>query len=99
MPRLDGKRAIVTGAGSGIGRASAQLFAAEGARVIAADKTAAVEETAAAIRQAAGGGEVDAGARVGRARKEWGGLDVVYAKAGISGGWPRLFEQSVEEWQ
>ena len=48
--RLTNKRAIVTGAGSGIGRASALLFAAEGARVLAADKNgAAVAETVAAI--------------------------------------------------
>ena len=108
MPRLNGKRAIVTGAGSGIGRASAQLFAAEGARVIAADKTAAVEETVTAIRRAGGtalamqidaGSEADVSAAVERACKDWGGLDVVYANAGISGGWTRLFEQSVAEWQ
>ena len=53
--RLAGKRAIVTGAGSGIGRASALLFAAEGARVLAADKNAAaVAETVSAIAEAGG---------------------------------------------
>lgn len=40
MNRLSGKRAIVTGAGQGIGRAAAELFAAEGARVIAVDRNA-----------------------------------------------------------
>jgi len=109
MGRLAGKRAIVTGAGSGIGRASAQLFASEGARVIAVDKTAAaVEETVAAIAAAGGtavavaadaGSEPDVQGLVERAVKDWGGLDVVYANAGIVGGWARLFEQSVDLWQ
>src|SRR5689334_7466306 len=55
MGRLQGKRAVVTGAGSGIGRASARLFAAEGANLLIVDKTAAaVEETAAQIRAADG---------------------------------------------
>jgi NAD(P)-dependent dehydrogenase (short-subunit alcohol dehydrogenase family) len=55
MSRLDGKRAIITGAASGIGRASAALFAAEGARVIAADVAPeGLAETVARIEQAGG---------------------------------------------
>jgi NAD(P)-dependent dehydrogenase (short-subunit alcohol dehydrogenase family) len=109
MGRLSGKRAIVTGAGSGIGRASAQLFAAEGARVIAADKSAeGVEATVAAITSAGGtalaatidvGLEASVKALVARAVSEWGGLDVVYANAGITGGPTPFFEQSPELWQ
>ena len=46
--------AIVTGAGSGIGRATAKLFAQAGARVVVADKTEAVHETAAMIKEIGG---------------------------------------------
>jgi NAD(P)-dependent dehydrogenase (short-subunit alcohol dehydrogenase family) len=109
MGRLSGKRTIVTGAGSGIGRASAQLFAAEGAAVLAVDRSeAAVAETVAAITAAGGravalaadaGNEADVQAYVARAVAEFGGLDAIYANAGISGGLVPLFEQSVEHWQ
>ena len=108
-PRLEGKRAIVTGAGSGIGRASARLFAAEGASVLAVDKTkAAVEETAALIAQdgnkaiamaADAGNEAEVKSYVAKALSEFGGIDVMYANAGISGGLVPLWEQSVEMWQ
>jgi NAD(P)-dependent dehydrogenase (short-subunit alcohol dehydrogenase family) len=109
MKRLDGKRAIVTGAGSGIGRASALLFAAEGAVVLAVDRVeAALAETVAAITAEGGramalaadaGSETDVEGFVARAIAEFGGLDVIYANAGISGGLVPLFEQSVEHWQ
>jgi NAD(P)-dependent dehydrogenase (short-subunit alcohol dehydrogenase family) len=109
MGRLQGKRAVVTGAGGGIGRASAKLFAAEGAALLIVDKVApAVEETATQIN-AAGGKAValaaDAGAEdevrgfIERAVGELGGLDVVYANAGVSGGLVPLLDQSVELWQ
>ncbi|HEX7851736.1 MAG TPA: SDR family NAD(P)-dependent oxidoreductase, partial [Sphingomonas sp.] len=54
MARFTGKSIIVTGAGSGIGRASAMLFAAEGGSVIAADKTEAVHDTVEAILKSGG---------------------------------------------
>ena len=56
MGALDGKVAIITGAGSGIGRASALRFSAEGAKLVIGDKTAAVHDTAKLVKDA--GGEV-----------------------------------------
>lgn len=107
MGRLTGKRAIVTGAASGIGRASALLFAAEGARVLAVDRSEAVQETLQMIREAGGAGEAmmaDAGleadvkAYVARAVSAFGGLDVIFANAGIGGNTATLDEQTPELW-
>ena len=99
--RLEGKAAIVTGAGSGIGRASALLFAREGARVLAVDRTDAVRETVDEMRAAGGtglamtadaGAESDVKAYVDRALKEFGRIDVMFANAGISGDTNQLRE-------
>src|SRR5438105_14539083 len=83
--RLAGKRSIVTGAGSGIGRASAKRFAAEGAMVLAVDRAeAAVEETVREIARAGGkaiavaadaGAEADVAGFIARAVGDFGGLD------------------------
>ncbi len=107
MGRLSGRTAIITGAASGIGRAASKLFAAEGANMVIADRADAVDETAAAI-VAAGGKAValkgDAGdeafvkALVARAQSEFGGLDVFWANAGISGGFAPLDEQTADYW-
>lgn len=109
MGSLTGKRAIVTGAGSGIGRASARRFAEEGARVVAVDVNAeGLAETVTMIVDAGGTalavtadvGDEDAVAGfVATCVKEYGGLDVIYANAGISGDGAPLLEQSVELWQ
>src|SRR5712691_2358157 len=107
--RLAGKRTIVTGAGSGIGRASARKFAAEGATVLAVDRAqAAVEATVDEIAKAGGkaiavaadvGAEADVEGFISRAVDAFGGLDAIFANAGISGGLVPLSEQTVELWQ
>ncbi len=93
MERLGGKRAIVTGAGAGIGRAIAIRLSAEGARVALADlDEGAAEGVAGEIRGAGGealirrtdvteAGEVEALVR--GAVEEWGGLDVMVNNAGV----------------
>ena len=110
MGRLEGRSAVVTGAASGIGRASALLFAAEGAGVVCVDRAGEVDATAAAIREAGGravalqgdaGQEADVKAYVARALSEFGGLDAVYANAGIGsagGAFGSLDQLTPEGW-
>lgn len=92
--RLAGKTAIVTGAASGIGKATAALFRAEGANVIAADIAASENVTAADA-----GREDDVRGLIEKAVADHGGLDIFFANAGISGGLASLFEQTPEDWQ
>ena len=102
--RFQDKSIIVTGAGSGIGRAAATLFAAEGGRVVVADINETADATAQAIRDAGGtaeairidaGNEEDVVKAVAIACERFGGLDVMFANAGISGGMANIFDTDV----
>ncbi len=97
--RLAGKVAIVTGAASGIGRASAELFAREGAHVIAADLNEPEAGDNIVPLRADAGNEDEVIQLIRSAVARFGGLDIVFANAGVSGGIAGLFEQTPEDWQ
>ncbi|HEV2124719.1 MAG TPA: SDR family NAD(P)-dependent oxidoreductase, partial [Chloroflexota bacterium] len=103
---LTDKVALVTGAGSGIGAASAKHMAAAGAKVALVDIDAADLQK---IAEDIGGDalvitadvskEEDMKAAYDQVADAWGRLDVVFANAGINGVWAPLDELKLEEWQ
>ena len=93
MPRLEGKVAIITGAASGIGEATADLFRSAGATVVAADRTEGVD-----IMSVDAGSEADVERLVEQTVADHGRLDIMFANAGISGGFASIFEQSSDDW-
>jgi NAD(P)-dependent dehydrogenase (short-subunit alcohol dehydrogenase family) len=92
MARLEGKVAIVTGAASGIGKATVELFRSEGAAVVGAD----VGEGADARVDA--GSDEDVRRLVEDVAAQHGRLDIMFANAGVSGGWATIAEQSAADW-
>src|SRR3984893_1932556 len=104
MKEFEGKVALVTGGGSGIGRASAIALAREGAKVVIGNRNVQRgEETVAMIKKA--GGEAsfkktdvlvtkDIEALVDHAVKEYGGLDLAFNNSGIEGPAAPLTEQT-----
>ena len=105
---LENKNIIITGAGSGIGRATSQLAAGYGAQVLCVDLSDAVEQTAADINAAGGraiamqadvADEAQVQAYVARCIAEFGSVQGIYANAGVGGGGKPMLELSVEDWQ
>lgn len=92
MGLLDGKVAVITGAGSGMGKASTKVFVREGARVVAADISGAEETTAAEVGDAVlpvrcdVSKEADVEAMIAKAVKDFGRVDAVLNVAGIGAG-------------
>jgi NAD(P)-dependent dehydrogenase (short-subunit alcohol dehydrogenase family) len=108
MGRLEGKSVIITGAGSGIGRAASLLFTKEGAKLIAVDRSESVKETEKLVSDTGGtveavmadaGSEADVKAFIDKALSKYGRLDAIWANAGVSGGLVPLADQTVEHWQ
>ncbi|MDQ1021663.1 SDR family NAD(P)-dependent oxidoreductase [Streptomyces afghaniensis] len=108
MNRFTGKTVLVTGAGSGLGRAMALAFAAEGASVVVAGRTAATLDETAGLIGAAGGAATAVTADVtdsdqlhhlvGESVARFGGLDIAVNNAGILRGTVPVGEVSEEDW-
>lgn len=106
---LAGKVALITGAGSGIGKATATLLGAQGMKIGALSDTAEeVQQTAREIQQH-GGEALALPADVGREEQiqqaiqtlvqRWQRIDVVFANAGINGVWAPIEELTLADWQ
>jgi NAD(P)-dependent dehydrogenase (short-subunit alcohol dehydrogenase family) len=107
--RLSGKRCIVTGGASGIGRASAIALAEAGARVTVSDRNAEPGQETVDLIAAAGGeatfvacdvsDEQQARALVGAAVEAYGGVDVLFNNAGVNPMEGSVVDMAVEQWR
>lgn len=105
---LSGKVALITGAGSGIGKATSLLLAREGAKVILVSRTEEdINQTLDDVQQAGGEGiaipaDVSDPADMQRVYadidRQFGRLDIVFANAGVNGVWAPLDELEPDEW-
>jgi NAD(P)-dependent dehydrogenase (short-subunit alcohol dehydrogenase family) len=102
--RLKDKIAVITGAGSGMGKAMAEMFAAEGAKVVCADISGKQDEVAASIGNAAVAvhadvaNEADIQNMIGTAESKFGRLNILINNAGFGGEMKPLHEQSAATW-
>ena len=108
MSLLENKHIIITGAGSGIGRATSVLAAREGAGIVAVDLADGVHETVSSINDNGGravavqadvSDEAAVISFVQRCVEAFGSVSGIYANAGVSGGPKSLTELTVEDWQ
>lgn len=108
MTDLAGKRIIITGAASGIGRATSTLAASKGASVVTVDLSDSVEQTAADIKSSGGkavaicadiSDEQQVVSLFDSCAQEFGGADGFYANAGISGANRAFDELTGDDWQ
>lgn len=108
MQKLSSKTALITGAGSGIGKATALLLAREGANVVVLSRTKDEIDAVAAEIESAGGKALSIAADVSddgemkavvaAAVKKFGGIDIVVANAGINGVWAPIEKIKPDEW-
>ena len=102
--RLQNKTVIITGAGSGMGKAMSERFAAEGAKILCADISGAQNEVAARIGGGAIGLHVDVSKEadiqkmIATAEEKFGRIDILVNNAGFGGGMMPLHEQTTENW-
>ena len=106
--QLTGKVAVITGAGSGIGKAAALLLAEQGAKIGTIDRTPEeAQATIAEINQKGGEGIATIAdvsqpdqvqAAIDQIARQFGTIDIVFANAGINGAWAPIEELTSEEW-